>query len=71
MTLPENCHAQDLRASFFPSLAQALGCSGSFDYLEHESLSPTTLLPGQSCMVRKCYLHLPQFSLKAKDEIGD
>lgn len=63
----ENPHAQDLRASFFISL----GCSGSFDYLEHESLPPTTLLPGQSCTVRKCYLYLPQFSLKAEDEFGD
>lgn len=71
MNLPETPHAQDLRASFFPSLAQALGCSGSFDYLEHESLPPTTLLPGQSCKVRKCYLYLPQFSLKAEDEFGD
>lgn len=71
MNLPGNPHVQDLRAVFFPSLAQALGCSGSFDYLEHESLPPTTLLPGQSSMVRKCYLHLPQFSLKAEEELGD
>lgn len=53
MNLPENPDDQDVRASFFPSQAQALGCSGSFNYLEHESLPPTTLLPGQSSMVRK------------------
>lgn len=66
MNLPENPNDQDLRASFFPSQAQVLGCSGSFDYLEHESLPPTTSLPGQSSMVRKCYLHLPQFFFKSR-----
>lgn len=71
MNLPENLNDQDLRASFLPSQAQALGCSGSFNYLKHESLPPTTLLPGQSSTVRKCYLHLPQFSLKAEEELGD